>query len=64
MSYFFIFATKVHVREFFPAIFFLPILKVFYFRIFAVFFYFFYAFTEMKPKLVVLELSHLIATVF
>ena len=35
---FLIFAPNVHVREVFPAILFLPILKVFYFGIFNVFF--------------------------
>ena len=42
------FSPNVHVSKFFRAIFFLPILKVFYFRFFGVFFCFLNSFTKIK----------------
>ena len=50
--------------SFFPAIFFLPILLVFYFRISAVFFYFLYSFAKMKAYTVCATAQASIFTVF
>ena len=58
-------SPNVHVREFFPAIFFLPILYVFYFRFFffGVFFCFLCSFTKMKAYTVCARAQAFIFTV-